>query len=128
MFLVGLISWWYGRGFTSQWGRSAARLKSTLDFFSVGQLMSTLFEPFRQISASSSGDGSFGAAMRGFVDKTISRFIGAVMRFFTIIIGLVVIAFQALFMLVIMIIWWFVPLLPVMGLILFAIGWVPAWM
>lgn len=128
MFLVGLISWWYGRGWIEQWRRVLKRFKATLDFFSVGQLMSTLFTPFRQISASPGSDGSFGSAMRGMVDKLISRCIGAFVRLGTIIFGLVVILFQAVYVAVMMIVWWFLPLLPVAGLILLAIGWVPSWM
>lgn len=128
MFLVGLISWWYGRGWATQWGRIVARFKGTLDFFSVGQLMSTLFDPFRQISAGSSGDASFVAALRGMGDKLISRFIGAFVRFITILVGLFVILLQALYVLIVAIMWWVLPFLPVAGFILLAIGWVPTWM
>ena len=128
MFLVGLISWWYGRGWVEQWKRIALRFKATLDFFSVGQLLVTLFAPFRQISASSTGDGSFGAAMRGFVDKLISRVIGAFVRFITILVGLLAITLQAIYEVLMMIVWWFVPILPLAGFVLLAIGWVPIWM
>ena len=127
MFLVGLISWWYGRGWVGQWSRMAGRFKATLEFFSVGQLLGTLFSPFRQISAGPSGDGSLPAAFRAFIDKLISRVIGAFVRFCTIIAGLVVIILQAIYELIVIIGWWFLPLLPVVGLVLLAIGWVPAW-
>jgi len=128
MFLVGLISWWYGRGWISQWKRIAQRFLATLEFFSIGQLFSTLFAPFRQISAGASGNGSIGTAFRAMIDQLISRVIGAFVRFFTIIFGLIVIILQALYEVVIMIAWWFLPLLPVIGCILLAIGWVPTWM
>lgn len=128
MFLVGLISWWYGRGWVSQWKRIAERFMATLDFFSIGQLMSTLFSPFRQISANNGGDGSLGSAMRSFVDQLISRVIGAFVRFFTIIFGLIIIILQAVYETVIMVAWWFLPALPVIGFILLATGWVPVWM
>ncbi len=128
MFLVGLISWWYGRGWVGQWGRILQGFTSTLDFFSVGQLLLTLFDPFRQISATGGGDGSFGAALRGFLDKLISRIIGAIVRLVTIFAGVVTILFQAIYVLVIVVLWWLLPLFPIAGLVLFAIGWVPAWM
>lgn len=128
MFLVGLISWWYGRGWVGQWARMAARFRSTLEFFSIGQLMATLFSPFRQISAGNSGDRSFGGMFRAFLDKLISRIIGAIVRFFTILAGLVVITLQGVYELAIMVIWWFVPLLPLVGFVMLAIGWVPTWM
>ncbi len=126
MFLVGLISWWYGRGWVEQSKLMARRFKGTLDFFSVGQLLSTLFSPFRQISAGASGE-SFGAQVRAFVDKSFSRVIGAIVRSITILVGLIAITFQAIYEGVIMILWWFVPLLPIAGFVLLAIGWVPAW-
>lgn len=127
MFLVGLISWWYGRGWATQWGRAQRQFASTLDFFSVGQLISTLFAPFRQISASGASDGSLGGAFRAFIDRLISRIIGAFVRFITILIGLAVIILQGVYEFVVMIGWLFVPLLPIIGGILFAIGWVPLW-
>ena len=127
MFLVGLISWWYGRGWMGQWKRIAHRFALTLEFFSIGQLFSTLFSPFRQISAGG-GDGSVGSELRAFVDQLISRVIGAFIRFFTILFGLMVIVLQAVYELVIMIAWWFIPLLPIAGFILLATGWVPKWM
>ena len=114
-------------GWIEQWGRILQRFKATLDFFSVGQLMSTLFAPFRQISTSPGSDGSFASVMRGFVDKLISRIIGAIVRTGTILVGLLVILFQALYVVALMIIWWFLPLFPIAGLILFVIGWVPSW-
>ncbi len=127
MFLVGLISWWYGQGWTGQYKRAVARLAVTVEFFSVGQLAQTLFAPFRQIAAVGGGDGTVGSAVRALVDKTISRVIGAIVRTGTIIIGGFVMALQVLYELIIMIAWWFVPLLPVVGAIMLAIGWVPVW-
>lgn len=127
MFLVGLISWWYGRGWVGQLRRMMHRFGATLEFFSVGQLLGTLFSPYRQISASSSSNGSVGAEFRAFIDQLISRIIGAFVRFFTIVFGLVVIILQAAYELMIVIAWWFLPLLPVVGFILLAIGWVPKW-
>ena len=127
MFMVGLISWWYGRGWVEQWRRIGGRFMATVDFFSIGQLLSTFFAPFRQISADTASDGSFTAEVGGLFDTLLSRFIGATVRFFTILFGVAVIILQAVYELIIMIAWWFLPLLPIVGLILFAIGWVPVW-
>jgi len=128
MFLVGLISWWYGRGWIGQLRRMTHRFGATLEFFSVGQLLGTLFSPYRQISASSASNGSVSAELRAFVDQLISRIIGAFVRFFTIVFGLIVIVLQAAYELLIVVAWWFLPLLPIAGFILLAIGWVPTWM
>ncbi|MFZ1250099.1 MAG: hypothetical protein WAR37_01485 [Candidatus Microsaccharimonas sp.] len=127
MFLGGLISWWYGRGWVGHTKRVAQRFSTTLEFFSIGQLFSTFFSPFRQISANTAGDGSFGGAFRAFIDKLISRVIGAFVRFFTIVFGLLVIVAQALYEGVKMVFWLILPVMPVLGFILLAIGWVPVW-
>ncbi len=127
MFLVGIISWWYGRGWIGQWRRIADRWAATVEYFSIGQLFATLFSPYRQISAGSAAGTSFSVAFRSFVDRTISRVIGSFVRTSTIIIGALVILFQVIYETLIMVVWWFLPLFPVIGFILLAIGWVPSW-
>jgi len=126
MFLVGIISWWYGRGLQGQISRIRDRLTATAGYFSIGQLLSTLFAPFRQISAGSV-NGPVGAQLRAFFDKTISRLIGAIVRSFTILAGLIVMAVQVLVEAIVLVIWVVLPLFPIAGLILFVIGWVPRW-
>ncbi|MFZ2126145.1 MAG: hypothetical protein WAV04_01385 [Candidatus Microsaccharimonas sp.] len=126
MFLVGIISWWYGPGWRGQFGRVRERLASTASFFSLGQLFSTLFSPFRQISAGKAR-GSAGVVMRALVDQLISRVIGAIVRLFTIIAGIIVLVVQAIVEGIVLLFWMFVPLFPVVGLIMFAIGWAPRW-
>jgi len=127
MFLVGIISWWYGSGWTGQLRRVRDRLAATASYFSIGQLFATLFSPFRQISAENVS-GTAATQMRAFFDKTLSRVIGAIVRLFTILAGVVVSLFQLIFELVILGIWLLLPLFPIVGLIAFAIGWVPKWM
>jgi hypothetical protein len=126
MFLVGMISWWYGRGWRGQFARVRDRLVQTASFFSIGQLLKTLFSPFRQISAGKV-NGSIAVMVRAFFDQLISRIIGAIVRFFTIIFGIVVLVVQALYEALILIVWLFLPAFPVVGLIMMAIGWVPSW-
>lgn len=126
MFLVGIISWWYGVGWRGQLVRVRERLAATASFFSIGQLFATLFAPFRQISAGGES-GSLAVQLRAFFDKTLSRVIGAIVRTFTIIAGLLLMLFQLIFEGIILVIWLILPLAPVIGVILFAIGWVPKW-
>ena len=127
MFLVGIISWWYGDGWKGQLLRVRDRLVATARFFSIGQLLDTLFSPYRQISAGGTS-GSIATQMRAFFDKTLSRIIGAIVRLFTILAGIIILTVQALYELIILIMWLILPLIPVVGFIAFAIGWVPKWM
>ena len=128
MFLVGILSWWYGRGWLGRWRRVSDRWQATVDFFSIGQLAATLFAPFRQISAGQTNASNPVAALRALFDQLVSRIIGAIVRFFTIIAGIIVITVRVVYESIIMIAWLFVPVLPVVGFILLAIGWVPTWM
>jgi len=128
MFLVGILSWWYGRGWLAQWRRISDRWRATVEFFSIGQLFSTLFAPFRQISANAGSAPNLVAAMKALFDQLISRFIGAIVRLFTILAGCIVIVVQVLYESILMVAWWFLPILPIAGFILLAIGWVPSWM
>lgn len=127
MFLVGLFSWWYGRGWVDQGKRFALAWKRTYQFFSIGELFRTLFAPFRQISAEKPASLSFQVAMRAFFDATLSRVIGAIVRTATILIGIAVIFVRVFFESIILIAWWFLPIIPIVGFIVFAIGWVPSW-
>jgi hypothetical protein len=127
MFLVGIISWWYGSGWKGQLQRVRDRLAATASYFSIGQLFATLFSPFRQISAGNVS-GSASVRLRAFFDKTLSRVIGAIVRLFTIFAGIIVLLFQFVFELIILLIWLTLPVFPIVGLIVFVIGWAPKWM
>ena len=127
MFLVGLLQWWYGRGWLSQLAVFKERLARTAAFFSIGELAATLFSPFRQISAGRV-NGSVGVQLRALADQLISRVIGAIVRTGTIIIGIVVLIVRIIFEAIVLTSWPLLPLLPIVGFIMFAIGWVPEWM
>jgi hypothetical protein len=124
MFLVGLLSWWYGNGWRERLSRTGKQLTSIAAFFSIGQLALTLFSPFRQISAGAV-NGSVDVQLKAFIDKTISRLIGAVVRLFAIIAGLVIMLFAAIFSLLVLAGWILLPLLIVAGILLTVIGWAP---
>ncbi|MEP7204953.1 MAG: hypothetical protein ABI716_02050 [Candidatus Saccharibacteria bacterium] len=126
MFLVGIMSWWYGNGLRLRFGMISDRLARTNDYFSIGLLASTLFAPYRQISAGKV-DGSLALQMRAFVDRLISRFIGAIVRSFMMILGIIILNLQALGGLIELFFWVIIPTLPIAGLLLAVIGWVPSW-
>lgn len=127
MFLVGILSWWYGRGWLGQLHRVSDRWRTTVEFFSIGQLIATLFSPYRQISANSTSDPNPMAALRAVFDQLLSRTIGAFVRLFTIFAGCIVIGLQVLYESLLLILWFYLPVLPVIGFILLALGWVPSW-
>lgn len=127
MFLVGILSWWYGDGWRERGSMIGDRIARTSDYFSIGLLLSTLFSPFRQISAGAV-EGGLAVQFRALLDKLISRIIGAIVRTFMILFGFVTIVLQAVFGGIVLVVWMVVPLFPIVGLIMTVIGWVPTWL
>ena len=126
MFLVGILSWWYGDGWKQRLQLIKGRLIRSSDYFSIGQLSSTLFAPYRQISAGGVS-GPIGVQLRASIDRLISRIVGMFVRLFVLIFGIIAIGLQAIVGTVTLIFWMIVPIFPVIGLIVFVIGWLPKW-
>lgn len=124
MFIAGILQWWYGQGWRQRLALLRERLAGTMDYFSIGLLAKTMFSPFRQISAGKVR-GPLGVQMRAFFDRLISRVIGAMVRFTVMIIGLMAIMLHAVIGGVFVLLWAVVPLLPIAGLMLFLMGWMP---
>ncbi len=123
MIVVEMIAWWYVKG----WGVFISKLKSSLlnviDFFSMSSLVRTLFQPFRQISAEKlTGTSSLEYKFHAFVDRSISRVIGFFSRLVLLTVGAVIIIVGAIFSLVLIVLWPFLPLAPVVGAILMIMG------
>lgn len=95
-----------------------------LDYFSIDLLIRTLFAPFRQISAGSVS-GPIGEQLRAWADRTISRVIGFIVRTIVIVVGCLAIIAQTVLSLVYAFLWLTMPLLPIVGLAMMLIGWIP---
>lgn len=125
MFIVGLLTWWYGSG----WKKASVILMEKAvvseDYFSIDLLLKTLFSPFRQISADTGRGGTMGDRLRAAFDKLFSRVIGAVIRIILIITGAAWLLIHIIADIVILLTWPLLPLLPVLGLILSISGFLP---
>ena len=93
------------------------------DFFSIGLLLRTLFQPFRQISADETGEkGGIQGALVAFFDRLLSRIIGFVVRVCIIIAGIIVMTLQFVFGALLALLWPCIPLLPIAGIIVSSMG------
>ena len=96
-----------------------ARIKEhvtrALDTFSLIQLLRTLFAPFRQISAGGVS-GSLDVKFRAFLDRLVSRFVGAIVRLIVIGIGLGYLLLLGIASLIWLIVWPFIPVLPLIAI------------
>lgn len=121
MILMALFSWWYGAGWSRLATRIAARINGVLAFFSVGLLLRTLFDPFRQIG-SGKVNGPIGVQFRAWGDRMFSRAVGFVVRSIMIFVGLFAVLFFVVIGVIQLVLWPLVPILPVFGIILTAVG------
>lgn len=124
MVIVGMLAWWYTSGLHGLLRAVSNRFVAVFDYFSIDLLFTTLFSPFRQISAGSV-NGPVGAQFRALIDNLISRLIGAVMRTIVMLIGLVTLIILMIISGLQLVAWVVVPLAPIAGLILMFIGWLP---
>lgn len=124
MIILSLFRWWYGEGLMGQLKAAERRISGTADYFSVGLLLKTLFSPFRQISAGRV-DGPLAVQWRAWLDKLISRLVGAAIRTVTIIAGLITLLLQSILLLILLLSWLLLPLLPIAGLVMSFSGWLP---
>lgn len=91
----------------------------TADFFSIGLLVRTLFDPFRQISAGQvRAQAPLAVKMQAFFDRLFSRVVGAVVRLLVLFAGLVVISLRAVWAVGSIVVWALLPSTPVVGIIL----------
>lgn len=117
MIIFDLLGWWYLEGWHGFGRGLIEKMRGALSFFSIGALMRTLFAPFRQISANDTG-----ATLQVFFDRLISRLVGAVVRIFLMIVGIIVFILEAILSLILMVIWPLTPILPVVCIILAVMG------
>lgn len=125
MQFLALISWWYGLGWLDQVRLTRERFARAADRYSVGLLIRTLFLPFKQLDAYGSGGASLNARLRTWLDRQISRAIGAMMRIFMLVVGLLVIIGEGIIALLRLVSWPLLPLLPLVGFVLMISGWMP---
>lgn len=111
MLFIALFSWWYTAGWAQLGERALGRIVGVLEFFSIVQLLKSLFAPFRQISVGSV-QGPLSVKLRAWGDKQISRAIGAMVRLAVIGFGLVATAIMVLVALGLLLLWPLVPAMP----------------
>jgi hypothetical protein len=116
MLLVGFFGWWYTAGWRDQVSRVGDTMIRTNDWFSIPLLFKTFFAPFRQISANEIGGADLGSRFRAWGDRAFSRCIGAVMRFFMIIFGVLALLFVMALSAIRLVLWPIFPFIPIAGL------------
>lgn len=128
MLLANFLKWWYGSGFKNRCSRLGGDLLRTVDFFSIDLLANSLFQPFRMIDAQKIDKGALEERLSSFLDRLISRLVGASLRSLMLIVGSLVLILHLSWAILALLFWLSVPLLPVVSLILFTLRVVPPWL
>jgi hypothetical protein len=121
MAIPNFFLWWYTNGWAFFIRQSIEKCIHINEYFSIPDLLKTLFRPFRQISANERGKGLEGA-LHVFLDQTISRFVGMLARTFIIIAGLIAFFLSLAVTVITAILWPLLPIAPIIGLVLSVIG------
>ena len=121
MLAQGLISWWYVDGYKLFAGTLWTKIGDTVDLFSIGSLIKTLFAPYRQIAANETGV-SFDDKILAFIDRLVSRFVGGVVRLGIVLIGIVIILLQSIGSLLAILVWPLLPFVPLLLIMLTCFG------
>ena len=112
-----MLRWWYGTGWLGELTRQAKRLDRVEDYFSFGQLVKTLFQPFKQIDAGTRR-GGLGVQLRALLDRGMSRVVGASARFVLLFIGVLWWIVSALIGACWLFVWPLLPVAPLVGAVL----------
>lgn len=121
MLLTSLFTWWYGVGWVTLVRKVNGRINGVLRFFSVWQLLGSLFAPFRQISAGRV-QGPLGVKIRAWGDRQFSRVIGAIVRTLLILCGFIGAATYSVFGFLLIVLWPCIPFMPFVGVVLTIAG------
>lgn len=123
MVVAEIFLWWYASGWRSFIQKNLKAVSSITDFFSMGSLIRTLFKPYRQISAeTANANSSLDLKFHMFLDRLVSRFVGFCSRLMLLLAGSIVIIVGGIFCIVLVILWPFIPLMPIAGIVLTLMG------
>lgn len=115
-----LVRWWYGPGFAWVFrGLLVAKLHYVSEVFSVKEMITTLFAPFRQTYA---GKQQGVSALQAFGDRTVSRGIGFIVRTLLLTVAAIAATGVTVVGIVLVLAWAFIPLLPVIAIGLGVLG------
>lgn len=108
---TAFMTWWYGAGWNGTVKQTKKHLADLSQNFSISILVRTLFAPWKQLDAIKGVNQSLGDQLHRSIDKTISRFVGFMVRSLTLFAALISMLVLLAFRLVWIALWPCLPLL-----------------
>jgi len=118
MLFLDMLTWWYGPGWMQRLSNLKLYLASWMKYFSLGILLKTLFQPWKQIVMVAGSGTSLDAKKDALLDNLVSRFVGFLVRSSVFFIALLVVAVVLVLNVIYVVIWPFIPILPIVAIIL----------
>ena len=119
MLFLDFLKWWYGPGWALRLSMLAEHIKNWVEYFSVGTLLKTLFQPWRQNISRARSDQALNAKISALVDNIVSRGVGFFVRLFALTAGAIMLVLVFVFYLAVFVLW---PFLPFISVIIILIG------
>lgn len=113
---TNFFAWWYIESPKNVLNFCLSMIKYTYHLFSIPYLVKTLFAPWKR-DITSPINPSIRDLFMAFVYNVIARLIGFVVRFFTIIAGLIIISITVALLVAFFILFLLFPILSIVGLI-----------
>jgi hypothetical protein len=107
MLALDLFAWWYGRGWANVGKQIRQMARGISQSFSIPLLLRTMFAPWRQIVTYPGA--SLDAKYHAFIDNTVSRAIGFVVRLVVLFSALIMVSLTVVVGALLAVLW---PLLP----------------
>ena len=118
MGFVIFFRWWYSAGWTNSFMAISQRVRLLAQELSMGILLRTIFEPWKQITLYSGPNASLDTKIHVALDNIFSRVFGFIIRSGVLIMGAVGCVLLFIAGMLLAIIWPIVPVLPVVFVIL----------
>lgn len=108
MLALELFTWWYGKGWAKVGKHINQLTREIAQSFSMPLLLRTMFAPWRQIITYPGA--SLDAKFHAFIDNTVSRAIGFVVRLIVLLTALIMVGLTVIVGIILAIIWPLIPL------------------
>jgi hypothetical protein len=108
--MLTYFSWWYGEGLVKFWTAILVMTQKIFSFFSIKLLIRTIFDPWKR-DAYTIENASLQDKLKLWLNNLISRFIGFVIRLFTIILGICATTLFFLVMILFFAAWFLLPII-----------------
>lgn len=120
---MAFLTWWYGRGWMDQVHALRRRVTNIGGMFSVPILLRTMFSPWKQTVIIPRRDQSMSDKIQAMIGNQVSRFVGFGVRLLVLITALICIMVVGTISILGILVWPFLPLLPLAMLFVSLVGW-----